>query len=110
MLCGIVEWVRRAVNGAISGRDDESTETRCRLEGVGDEILEYVRMGLQGLAAQDAVIDERNVAFRLRESRATIVAALVLLQDKGQAEPIGSTGKWKLRLSRTFRHPASRRY
>jgi ATP-dependent RNA circularization protein (DNA/RNA ligase family) len=102
MLYEIMEWARRAVNGAASPSKEESTETRRRLEEVAEEILEYVRMGLQALSARDAVIDERNVAFRLRESRATVVAALVLLQHKGQAEPIEATRKWRVRLSRPF--------
>lgn len=80
------------------------------LQELSESIVEYGRMiqahlgysgyGI-GYGAAAVVVEVPEMAHRFRETPKTIKEALILLQQRGRAQPIHLRGCWRLQLTRT---------
>ena len=61
-------------------------------------ILDYGRMDSQFHAHQPVAVEEKELAFRFRETTSDIVTALVLLEKEGRASRTRLVGYWTLRV------------
>ena len=59
-------------------------------------ILDYGRMDSQFHSHQPVGVEERELAFRFRETTRNIVSALVLLEKQGRASRTRLAGYWSL--------------
>jgi hypothetical protein len=61
-------------------------------------LLDYGRMRIDVRSRRGLVVEVKDLAFRLRETRRTVTDALFLLESQGHAKRTKHSGRWKLQV------------
>lgn len=70
-----------------------------QLKQLREVIMEHGRMLYNLYSYQPVRVEIKELAYRLRESPADVLAALALLEEEGRAFHTSSKGLWKLRIT-----------
>jgi len=70
-----------------------------QLKQLREVIMEHGRMLYNLYSYQPVRVEIKELAYRLRESPADVLAALALLEEEGQAFHTSCKGLWKLRIA-----------
>jgi hypothetical protein len=72
--------------------------TKKQIHLLARAIIDHGRMVSQFYSHQKVGVEERELAFRFRETTHNIVSALVLLENEGRASRTRLAGYWTLRV------------
>ena len=72
--------------------------TKKQIHQLARAIIDHGRMVSQFYSHQTVGVEERELAFRFRETTHNIVSALVLLENVGRASRTRLAGYWTLRV------------
>jgi len=72
--------------------------TKEQIHQLARAIIDHGRMVSQFYSQQTVGVEERELAFRFRETTHNIVSALVLLEKEGRASRTRLAGYWTLRV------------
>jgi hypothetical protein len=81
-----------------------------QLRLLGMEILDHGRMIAQLYSLRIVGVEVEEIAFRFRESKASVIAALTLLESGGRASRTTLSGYWTLYLGTQNQDEVIHRY
>jgi hypothetical protein len=79
---------------------DGGRATKEQIQQLAGTITDHGRMLSRLYSRQQVGLEERELAFRFRETTDNIVSALVLLEKEGRASRTRRAGHWTLRAQR----------
>jgi hypothetical protein len=82
----------------LAGPFDARRATKKQIHQLGRAITDHGRMVSQFYSHQSVGVEEKELAFRFRETTHNIVTALVLLEKEGRASRTRLAGYWKLHV------------
>jgi hypothetical protein len=82
----------------LAGPSDARRVTKKQIQQLGRAITDHGRMVSQFYSHQSIGVEEKELAFRFRETTHNIMAALVLLEKEGRASRTRLAGYWKLHV------------
>ena len=82
----------------LPGEKSDAKIAERQVQQLAAAILDHGRLVLQFHSHHSVGVEERELAFRLRETTHNIVSALVLLEKQGRASRTRHAGFWSLRV------------
>jgi len=79
-------------------KSDSKIAEEKQIRRLAGAILDYGRMDFQFHSHQPAGVEEKELAFRFRETTHDIVTALILLEREGRASRTRLAGYWTLHV------------
>jgi hypothetical protein len=79
-------------------KSDSKIAEEKQIRQLAGAILDYGRMDSQFHSHQPVGVEEKELAFRFRETTHDIVTALILLEKKGRASRTRLAGYWTLHV------------
>jgi hypothetical protein len=83
----------------LPGEKSDAKTGEKQIQQLAAAILDHGRLVSQFHSHHSVGVEERELAFRLRETTHNIVSALVLLEKQGRASRTRRTGHWTLRTA-----------
>jgi len=65
-------------------------------EELARAVMDYGRLRLDVRSQQRVIVEIQELAFRFRETRRKVMAALFLLETQGRAKPVKDPRQWQL--------------
>jgi hypothetical protein len=79
-------------------RDSRSDQGSSKIEMLACSLMEYGRMWRNLYPEQSPTVHVKDLSFRFRETRRTVIKALRLLETQGQARRTESSDRWRLKV------------